>query len=376
MALKKLLRIRHFAVLAGLLTTLCIQPLAAQSNASAGPAQSSQPLDVAFVYVTPVLPVGWTAQHDAGRKQMEAALAGKVKTRFVDNVPEGADAERVLRDLAQSGAKLIFATSFGYGAAVHKVAKEFPGVKFEHITGYQSAPNVGFANARYYEGRYLAGMLAGGMSKSNVIGYVAGFPIPEVLQGINAFARGARELNPKATVHVLWTHSWFDPPKEAEAAGALINSKGADVLTYHLGSPAVARAAEGAGKWLIAYHSDMRGIAPKSQLASVTHHWGEYYTSSALSATRNSWKHSGVWGGLKEGMVKLEFVSDAVPEALRQRVQARRDAIAAGKWHPFAAPVIDAQGKVVLASGTLSDAELGRMNFLAEGVVGTLDMAK
>lgn len=336
---------------------------------------TTQPLDVAFVYVTPVLPVGWTAQHDLGRRQMEASLQGRVKTRFVDNVPESADAERVVRELAQSGAKLIFATSFGYGQAVQRVAKDFPEVHFEHITGMQDGPNIGIANARYYEARYLAGMLAGASTKSDVIGYVAGFPIPEVLQGINAFTRGARELNPNATVHVLWTNSWFDPPKETDAANALI-AKGADVLTYHLGSAAVAKATEAAGKKLIAYHSDMRAFAPKAQLASVTHHWGGYYTKVAEAVLQNRWKESGLngsWGGLRSGMVKLEFMSKDVPLQLQKRIEVRKRQLFEGTYHAFTAPVINAEGKTVLKKGKLTDAQLQHMDYFVQGAVGTLD---
>lgn len=370
MGLKKLL---HALALSAGLASLPAHAAGPTPATPAGPVKA--PLQVAFVYVTPVLPVGWTAQHEAGRKAMEAALGGRVATRYVADVPESADAERVLRELAQGGAQLIFATSFGYGPSVLRVAKEFPNVKFEHITGYQTAPNVDVANARYYEGRYLAGMLAGGMTRSNVIGYVAGFPIPEVLQGINAFTRGAREVNPKATVHVLWTNSWFDPPKETEAAQALM-VQGADVLTYHLGSPAVARAAEAAGKWVIAYHSDMRSVAPQRQLAAVTHHWGGYYTAVAESVLEGKWKHMGVWGGLKSGMVKLEFVSPAVPAALRERVADKQAAIMSGRFHPFGAPVVDAAGKTRLPLGIvpswLSDDELLKMNYFVQGVSGAL----
>ncbi len=336
---------------------------------------TTQPLDAAFVYVTPVLPVGWTAQHDMGRKQMEAALQGRVSTRFIENVPESADAERVVRELAQSGAKLIFATSFGYGQAVQRVAKEFPDVHFEHITGTQGGDNIGIANARYYEARYLAGMLAGASTKSGVIGYVAGFAIPEVLQGINAFTRGAREVNPKASVHVLWTNSWFDPPKETDAANALI-AKGADVLTYHLGSPAVAKVAEAAGIKLIAYHSDMRAFAPKSQLAAVTHHWGGYYTKVAEAVLQNRWKQSGLngtWGGLRSGMVKLEFMSSEVSPTMQKRIELRRRQMFEGIFYAFNAPVVNAQGKTLSDKAKLTDDQLQHMDYFVQGVVGTLD---
>src|SRR5437764_7563195 len=206
-------------------------------------ASAQEPLKVGFVYVSPVGDAGWTYQHDQGRKEMEKALAGKVETKFVENVPEGADAERVIRELASSGNKLIFTTSFGYMNPTIKVATQFPNNVFEHATGYKTAKNVGIYNARFYEGRYLCGVIAGKMTKSNVAGYVAAFPIPEVVQGINAFTRGMRSVNPKAELKVIWTNSWYDPGREREAANTLI-SQGADVLTHHTDSTAGAQAAE------------------------------------------------------------------------------------------------------------------------------------
>lgn len=375
MAVKKLLQ--ALAVLsAGFILFAASTSLQAQTSSNTSSAtKDTKPLDVAFMYVSPLLPVGWTAQHDAGRRQMEQALKGRVTTRYVENVPESADAERVLRELAQSGAKLIFAPSFGYGQAVQRVAKDFPEVHFEHVTGTQSGDNIGIANARYYEGRYLAGMLAGGSTKSDLIGYVAAFPIPEVLQGINAFTRGAREVNPNAKVQVVWTNSWFDPPKETDAAHALI-AKGADVLTYHLGSTAVPRVAEAKGVKLLGYQSDMRSVAPKAQLASVTHHWGGYYTKVTEAVLQNRWKDSGLngtWGGLRSGMVKLEFISDEVSSQLQKRIEVRRRQLFEGQHHAFAAPVIDAQGKAIISKGQLSDEQLLKMDYFVEGVIGSLE---
>ncbi|MGH6623107.1 MAG: BMP family ABC transporter substrate-binding protein, partial [Burkholderiaceae bacterium] len=216
-----------------------------------------QPLKIAFVYVSPVGDAGWTTQHNLGRLQMAQALGSKVSTSFVEKVPEGADAERVIRDLAQQGNQLIFTTSFGFMNPTIKVAEEFKDRKFEHATGYKTAPNVNTYNARFYEGRYLAGMIAGGMSKTNTLGYVGAFPIPEVLQGINAFALGARAVNPKAQVRVVWVNTWYDPGKERDAANSLIG-QGADVITNHTDSTATVAAAEEKGKMAIAYHSDMR----------------------------------------------------------------------------------------------------------------------
>ncbi len=236
-----------------------------------------EPLKVGFVYVSPVGDAGWTTQHNAGREQMAKALGPKVITSFVEKVPEGADAERVIRDLAQQGHKLIFTTSFGYMNPTLKVAEEFKDVKFEHATGYKTAPNVNTYNARFYEGRYLAGMIAGKMSKTGTLGYVGAFPIPEVLQGINAFVLGARATNPKAQLRVVWINTWYDPGKERDAANTLM-AQGADVVTHHTDSTAVVAAAEGKRKMAVAYHSNMAKFGPYAQLVAVTHHWGDYYT--------------------------------------------------------------------------------------------------
>src|SRR4051812_31842029 len=234
------------------------------------------PLKVAFVYVAPIADTGWVRQHEEGRQAVQASFGGRVKTTFVENVPEGPDAERVIRDLAQQGNQLIFTPSFGYMEPTLKVAKDFPGVKFESVTGYKTAPNVATANARYYEGRYLAGIAAGRMTKTNIAGYVAGFPIPEVLQGINAFTLGMRSVNPQAQVKVVWLGTWFDPTKERDAAMTLFNQE-ADVIAFHTASTAVMAAAQERSKLAVAYHSDMRKVAPDAQIVAVTHEWGDYY---------------------------------------------------------------------------------------------------
>jgi basic membrane protein A and related proteins len=319
-------------------------------------AQKPEPLKIGFVYVTPLGDAGWVRQHDEGRKAVEAALGGKARTTYVENVPEGADAERVIRDLAQQGHKLIFTPSFGYMEPTLKVARDFPGVKFESITGYKTADNVSVANARYYEGRYLAGIAAGRMTKTNTAGYVAGFPIPEVLQGLNAFTLGMRSVNPGATVKVVWLGTWFDPAKERDAAMALMNQD-ADVLAFHTGSTAVMAAAQERGKLAVAYHSDMRRIAPDAQLVAVTHHWGDYYTRRARAVLDGSWKPGNVWGGVKEGMVRVEAFGPKVPKAVRDEVLARQKDIATGKLKPF---------------GNLSDEQILNMKELVSGVAGKL----
>ncbi|MGP1425528.1 MAG: BMP family ABC transporter substrate-binding protein, partial [Ottowia sp.] len=333
----------------------------------------SAPLQAAWVYMSVVPPAGWTRQHDQARLQAERALGGRVQTSAVPDVPENAaDAERVLRDLARQGKRVIFTTSFGYMQPVMKVAAEFPGVKFECLTCLHTAPNVAVANARFYEGRYLAGIAAGRMSESGQIGYVAGFPIPEVLQGINAFAQGLRSVAPKARVKVVWLNEWFNPPRERDAAMTLIN-QGADVLAFHTGSTAVMAAAQERGKLAVAYHSDMRMAAPDAQLLAVTHQWGDYETRRLQAALDGTWQSQRLWGGVKDGMVSVGHFGPRVPEAVQKQVLARQADMAAGRLHPFAGPLRDNTGREVLPAGqTLTDQQIMEMNWLAEGVQGTL----
>lgn len=351
----------------GALSAIAVLPAFALSPA----ASAADPLNVGFVYVSPIGEAGWTTQHDLGRKEMEKNLGSKVKSKVVENVPEGADAERVIRDLAQQGNKLIFTTSFGYMNPTLKVAKQFPDVKFVHLTGYKTASNVATVNARFYEARYLAGVLAGKMTKSNVAGYVAAFPIPEVLQGINAFTRGMRSVNPKAEVKVIWVNSWFDPGKERDAAITLMG-QGADVVTHHTDSTAIVQAAEERGKFAVAYHSDMKKFGPKAQIGAVTHHWGKYYTQAAQDVIDGKWKSTSVWGGIKDGMVKLEGIGSAVPADVKQLVAAKEKEIVAGTLTPFAGPVKDNEGKVRLEKGPMSDDALNKMDYYVEGVAGKL----
>jgi len=338
-------------------------------------AQTAPPLRVAFVYVSPIGDVGWSHQHDLGRREMERALGDKVRTTAVESVAEGADSERVIRDLAREGHGLIFATSFGYLEPTLRVAAEFPAIRFEHAGGYKTALNVNTYNARYYEGRYLAGMLAAAASRPGIAGYVAGFPVPEVVQGINAFALGMRAVDPKAVVRVLWLNTWFDPAREAEAALALVN-QGADVLTNHSASAAVAEAAQkqfaAKGVRFVGYQSDMRAHAPDAQLAAVTHHWGRYYSGVARAVLEGRWTPQPVWGGLREGMVALEAIDPKLPAAVRASVEARRQAIADRRFKPFAAPLVDNRGRQRLAAGALDDAAIQRMDWLVDGVVGAV----
>ncbi len=349
--------------------------ISAFSQSSQAAAPVKEPLKIGFVYVAPLMDAGWVHQHDEGRKAVDAALGSNVKTSYVENVAEGADSERVIRDLAQQGHKLIFTPSFGYMEPTLAVAKDFPDVKFESITGYKTAPNVAAANARYYEGRYLAGITAGRMTKTDVAGYVAGFPIPEVLQGINAFTLGMRSVNPRATVKVVWLNAWFDPPRERDAAMTLFNQN-VDVIAFHTGSNAVMVAAQERGKMAVAYHSDMRKVAPDAQIVAVTHEWGAYYTARTKAVLDGSWKTGNVWGGVKEGMVKVDAFGPKVPNAVQSEVLARQKEIGAGQLKPFAAlntPVKDNDGKIVIPAGaSLNDGQILGMNWLVEGVQGKI----
>ena len=342
---------------------------------AAGDRAPAPPLKVAFVYVTPIGQAGWTYQHNRGRLQMAKTLGPRVETSYVESVAEGADAERVIRDLARQGNRLIFATSFGYLEPALRVAAEYPDVKFEVAGGYKTAANVDTYNARYYEARYLAGMLAGTVSRSGIAGYVAAFAVPEVVQGINAFALGMQAVNPRAQVRVLWLDSWFDPARASAAAQTLVD-QGADVLTHHSVSAAVAQTAQAnfrtRGVRFIAYQSDMRSFAPDAQLAAVTAEWGVFYSHVAQQVLDGSWTPVPVWGGIKDRMVDLSALAPDVPPAARALVDARRAAIVAGRLEPFAAPLVDNQGHTRLAQGALDDRAIATMDWLVRGVVGTL----
>jgi len=359
--------------LAAAVAAACFLSPISSLAAEPSPPATKGPVKAAFVYVTPVFEAGWTHQHDQGRKAVEKALGAAVKTTVVDNVAEGADSERVVRDLAQQGHDVIFTTSFGYMEPTLKVAKEFPNVKFESITGYKTDVNVSVANARYYEGRYLAGVAAGRMTQSNVAGYVAGFPIPEVLQGLNAFTLGMRSVNPKAQVKVIWLNTWFDPAKERDAAFALFNQS-VDVITFHTASNAVMVAAQERGKMAIAYHSDMRKVAPEAQLMAVTHEWGAYYTQRVSDVQKGQWRSGNVWAGLKEGMVRVGDFGPKLPAKVRDEIVKLQQDIAQGKRHPFQGPIADNEGKAIVAAGQkLSDVQILNMSYGVAGVMGKIN---
>ena len=337
---------------------------------------AAPPIQVGFVYNSPVGDCGWSYQHDQGRKEMEASLKGLVTTQVIENIPESADAERVLRTLAQSGCKVVFSTSFGYMNQTIKVAAQFPDVAFLHSTGYKGAKNVGLYNARFYEGRYLCGVIAGRMTKSNLAGYVAAFPIPEVIQGINAFAQGMRSVNPKAELRVIWVNSWYDPGKEREAASVLI-SQGCDMISHHASDPAVNQLVEEKhkelGVWSFGYPSDMGKYGPTSQLTATVHVWGPFYTETVKKVMAGQWTSANVWGGFKEGMVKLAPLNPAIPKDVRDQVAKLQEGLRTGKVHPFQGPVIAQDGTVKVPAGkTMTDDELGSMSYYVQGVAGVL----
>lgn len=326
--------------------------------------------NVGFVYVSPIGDAGWTYQHDLGRLQLEKETG--VTTNFVENVAEGPDAERVIREMAKRGDKVIFATSFGHMNYMLKVSKKYPKTAFVHATGYKMGKNMGLYNARFYEGRYLSGVIAGEMTKSNILGYVAAFPIPEVMQGINAFIQGARSVNPKAELRVIWVNSWYDPGKERQATLTLL-SQDADVVTHHTDSTAVVQAAEEKGKYAIAYHSDMSKYGSTAQLTAVTHHWGNFYSKTVKEVQAGNWKPSSVWGGYAKGMVSLAPLNKAIPADVQERIRKMEAQLTAGSLHPFAGPVVDQSGKTVVAAGAnMTDDQLNSMNYFVQGVVSKL----
>lgn len=346
---------------AGLLALTCI------TGASA-----AEPLKAGFVYIGPTGDHGWTYAHDVGRKLVEAQSGGQVKTTFVENVPETADAERVFRDMAQKGHKVVFATSFGYMNQMVKVAKAFPNTVFMHATGYKTGKNLGVYDVRTYEGAYMLGVVAGKMSKGNKLGVVASIPIPEVIRNINAFTLGARSVNPAITTRAIWVNSWFDPGKEREAALALI-AQGCDVLMQNTDSPAVVQTAQEKGVLAFGWDSDMSKFGGKAQLAASILHWGVIYKKTLDDVSAGTWKSGDIWWGVKEGAVNIDNFGPAVPAAVKKLAEERRDALKAGTLHPFSGPLKDQTGKLVLAAGkTFTDPELKQMNFYVEGVEGAI----
>jgi simple sugar transport system substrate-binding protein len=331
-------------------------------------AWAAEPLKVGFVYVGPIGDYGWTHGHDLGRKAVEAHLGTKVKTTYVESVAEGPDAERVMRQLAQQGHGLIFTTSFGYMEQTLRVAKQFPKLKFEHATGYKTADNVSAYNSRFYEGRAVVGHIAGKLTKTGKIGYVASVPIPEVVMGINATALAARKVRPDAEVRVVWAHSWFDPAKEADAAKALID-QGVDIMTQHTDSPAPLQVAESRGILGFGQASDMKAYAPRAQLSAMLDLWGDYYISRVQAVLDGTWKSQSIWYGFKEKMLAMAPYGEAVPQALRQEADAIIAGTINGSYHAFTGPIKNQKGEVVVQDGArMSDDDLLKMNWYVEGV--------
>lgn len=336
----------------------------------------AEQLKVGFIYVGPVGDAGWTFAHDNGRKHIEQKFGDKIKTSFVEKVPEGADAERVIRDLVAQGHKLIFATSFGFGDAMEKVAKDHPDVKFEHATGYKTSTNLRVYEAKFYEDAYLAGVVAGTMTKTNTIGFVASFPIPEVLRNINAFTLGARSVNPKVNTKVVWVNTWFDPPKESEAAQALINQR-ADVLLQNTDSTAVLQTAEKNGKFAFGWDSDMSAFATKAHLGSAVVNWGPYYEKAVNDVLAGTWKTADTKWGTKEGANDLIKINDVVPETAKKRVDEIKAGLKAGTFSVFKGPIKDNSGKTVLEKDVAADDTWkGKINFYVEGVEGKVPSSK
>lgn len=333
-------------------------------------ARAADPLKVGFVYVGPIGDFGWSYQHDQGRLAIEAAYGDKVQTSYVESVPEGADAERVITQLARSGHKLIFTTSFGYMEPTAKVAKNFPDVKFEHATGYTGGPNLATYAARFYEGRYVVGILAGHMTKTKKIGYIASFPIPEVIRGINALTLSARKIDPEITVTPIWVNSWYDPGKEADAAKALID-QGADIILQHTDSPAPVQTAEERGVWSVGQASDMKAFGPKSHMTAIVDNWAPYYVKRAGEVMDGTWAPGDVWGGFNTGMVRMGEFNSALPANVVAEAQAAVEAISSGALHPFSGPIKNQAGEVAIADGAMApDGDLLGMNWYVEGVNG------
>lgn len=345
--------------------------LAALAGAPA--AVAAEPLKVGFMFLGPVGDSGWTYQHDLGRQALEKNLGAKVSVRTVPNTNEGPDSERVARELSAEGYKLVFAASFGYMKPVLNVAKQFPDARYTVASGYQTSKNVGGYNAKWHEGGYLAGIVAGKTTKTDVVGLVGAFPVPDVMWYLNAFTLGARSVNPKVEVRTIFVNSWYDPPKETEAAVALMNQN-ADVLTHFTDTPAVATAAESKGVGVISFHSDMTRFAPKHYLTGLVHEWGGFYTRVTQEVLAGTWKPGLYLGGVRDGVIRMAPMGPRVSKEIAELVAAKERDIASGKLQVFGGPIKDRTGKLRVPAGkALADADLGTMNWFVEGVIGGSD---
>lgn len=345
---------------------------AALAIVSAGLAQAKDSVKVGFIYVGPVGDFGWSYEHNHARLEMQKALGDKVTSTFVESVPEGADAERVMTQMALSGHDIIFTTSFGYMDPTINVAKKFPKVKFEHATGYKRADNVSTYSARFYEGRAVIGHIAGKMTKSNTIGYIGSYPIPEVVRGINAAYLAAKEVNPDVKIKVVWVYTWFDPAKEADAANALIE-QGADIIMQHTDSPAAMSIAEEKGIYAFGQASDMKQFGPNARLSSIIDNWAPYYIDRVQAVLDETWTSTDTWDGIQPGMVKIGDFSDNMPADVKASANKLKAELASGERHAFTGPINKQDGSPWLKAGeTADDGTLVGMNFYVEGVDGDL----
>jgi len=338
--------------------------------ASAAAPAKPDPLKIAFAYVGPVGDGGWTYAHDNGRKAVEKEFGDKVVTTFVEKVPESADAERVIRDMVGQGNKLIFGTTFGYMEPMLKVAADSKDVKFEHATGYKTAENMRTYDSRTYEGAYMAGVIAGKMTKTNTLGVVGSMPIPEVIRNINSFTLGAQSVNPKVKTKVVWVNEWFNPPKETEAATALING-GADVLMQNTDSSAVLQTAEKMGKRAFGWDSDMTAYGPKAHLGSAVINWGPYYIKAVGDALNGKWSTGKAWWGVKEGAIDMVSVAADVPDDTKKKIDDIKAGLKDGTFVIWKGPIVGQDGKEVVAKDAVGDDKfLGEIMFYVKGVEG------
>ena len=352
-----------------------LKPLAAAAAlgliAPTAVADGHDPLKVGFIYVGPVGDYGWSYQHDQGRLAVEEAFGDKVETTFVESVPEG-DSERVIRQMAQSGHDLIFTTSFGYMTPTVRVAQQFPDVKFEHATGYQRSDNVSTYSGKFYEGRWVQGLIAGNMTESDTIGYIASYPIPEVIRGINASYLAAKSVNPDIQFKIVWVYTWFDPGKEADAANTLIE-QGADIILQHTDSPAAMTIAEEQGIYAIGQASDMKEFGPNARLSSIIDNWNPYYVARVQAVMDGTWESEDTWGGIDSGMTEIGGFSDKIPFEVRKLAMDATVAIASGRFEPFTGPINKQDGSAWLADGEVADiGTLLCMDFYVEGIEGDI----
>jgi simple sugar transport system substrate-binding protein len=328
---------------------------------------------VGFIYVGPIGDGGWTYEHDKARLAVEDHFGDQVETVYQESVPEGADAERAITQMALQGADLIFTTSFGFMEPTVAVAEKFPNVKFEHATGYKTLPNLSTYSARFYEGRAVQGHIAGKMTKSNIVGYIASYPIPEVIRGINSAYIHAKKVNPDVEFKIIWAYTWFDPAKEADAATALIE-QGADVILQHTDSTAPQAAAERAGNVVtFGQASDMSEYAPFPRVSSIIDNWAPYYIARTQAVIDGTWDSTQTWDGIGPGMVGIGEISDVVPTEVKAEALALKAAMAEGSYHPFTGPLKKQDGSDWLAEGEVADdGTLLGMNFYVEGLTGEI----